>query len=197
MWRSIGALTRFSILVAVPVDGSFDSRDTRTAKGGGSVTPPAAVSIRPATAKDASAVTKCLQLAFESHRGGYTPDAYRETTLTPDLYRERLASMTILVAVADKNLVVGTLAFQVIAEGEGHLRGMAVLPAWQGTGVADELLAAAERKLRGGGCLHVSLDTTEPLTRAVRFYEKHGYRSTGRVTSFFGMAVFEYAKPLT
>lgn len=196
MCRFVRALARSLILAAVPVDGSFGSGDTSTTRGGRSVTRPSPVSIRPATAKDASAVTDCLQSAFESHRGGYTPDAYRETTLTPELYRERFASMTILVAVADKYLVVGTLAFQVIAEGQGHLRGMAVLPAWHGTGVAERLLATAERELRAVGCSHVSLDTTEPLERAVRFYEKHGYRSTGRVTAFFGMAMFEYAKLL-
>ncbi len=180
----------------MPVDGGFGSGDTRITRGGRSVTPLAVISIRPASAKDASAVIDCLQSAFEVHRGGYTPDAYRETTLTPELYRKRLESMTILVAVADQHLVVGTLAFQVIADGEGHLRGMAVLPAWQGTEVAEGLLAAAERELRGVGCSRVSLDTTEPLARAVRFYKKHGYRSTGQVTPFHGMATFEYAKPL-
>ena len=33
-------------------------------------------------------------------------------------------------------------------------------------------------------------------TRAIRFYERHGYRPTGRVSDFFGMELIEYAKEL-
>ena len=39
-------------------------------------------------------------------------------------------------------------------------------------------------------------DTTEPLRPAVRFYERNGYRASGRVTDFFGMPIFEYVKRL-
>ena len=74
---------------------------------------------------------------------------------------------------------------------------MAVLPAWQGAGVAALLLDAAERELRDKGCSLVTLDTTEPLERATRFYEKHGYRPSGRVSEFYGMPLFEYVKVLT
>ena len=73
---------------------------------------------------------------------------------------------------------------------------MAVLPAHAGTGVAEQLLTAAERALRERGCVRVSLDTTEPLRRAIRFYEKHGYRPSGRVSDFFGMPLVEYVKEL-
>jgi len=38
-------------------------------------------------------------------------------------------------------------------------------------------------------------DTTEPLRPAVRFYERNGYRASGRVTDF-GMPLFEYVKRL-
>jgi hypothetical protein len=42
----------------------------------------------------------------------------------------------------------------------------------------------------------VTLDTTWPLQRAIRFYERQGYAATGRETDFFGMPLYEYAKPL-
>jgi GNAT superfamily N-acetyltransferase len=74
---------------------------------------------------------------------------------------------------------------------------MAVLPTWQGAGVAALLLDAAERELRDQRCSLVALDTTEPLRRATRFYEKHGYRASGRVSDFFGMPLFEYVKDLS
>jgi ribosomal protein S18 acetylase RimI-like enzyme len=73
---------------------------------------------------------------------------------------------------------------------------MAILPDWQGMGLADSLLKCAESELRGHGCKQVTLDTTAPLLRAVRFYEKNGYRATGTITDFFGMPLYEYAKPL-
>jgi hypothetical protein len=42
----------------------------------------------------------------------------------------------------------------------------------------------------------VSLDTTEPLRRAMRFYERNGYQRSGKVTDFFGMTLIEYIKEL-
>jgi ribosomal protein S18 acetylase RimI-like enzyme len=92
--------------------------------------------------------------------------------------------------------VVGTIGCTVYGDGEGHLRGMAVRPEWQGSGVAGALLEQAESHLAQSNCQRVTLDTTQPLERAVRFYEKHGYRLTGMVNDFFGMSLFEYAKVL-
>ncbi len=74
---------------------------------------------------------------------------------------------------------------------------MAVLPQWQGRGTAKELLEAAESQARAAGCTRVTLDTTAPLQRAVRFYEKNGYRATGVVGDFFGMPLYQYGKELT
>jgi len=34
------------------------------------------------------------------------------------------------------------------------------------------------------------------LERAMRFYEKHGYRRSSKVSDFFGMPLFEYVKTL-
>jgi GNAT superfamily N-acetyltransferase len=154
------------------------------------------VSIRKATADDAGAILDCLRSAFEPYRSRYTPEAYRDTTLTAEMIHERLASMSVLVAVNPSGDVVGTIASAVTDPGVGHLRGMAVLPGWQGAGVAAQLLAAAEHELLEKGCSFVNLDTTEPLQRATRFYEKHGYRASGRVSDFFGMPLYEYVKDL-
>lgn len=71
---------------------------------------------------------------------------------------------------------------------------MAVRPSWQGRGVAEKLLETVESELAERGCRRISLDTTEPLKRAVAFYEKNGFRSSGKITDFFGMRLFEYVK---
>jgi len=105
--------------------------------------------------------------------------------------------MCVFVAVNDGGEAVGTIACAVVNADEGHLRGMAVLPEWQGCGIADELLKAAENELAAKGCSHVTLDTTEPLKRAIRFYQRHGYRPSGKTSELFGMALREYRKALT
>jgi ribosomal protein S18 acetylase RimI-like enzyme len=73
---------------------------------------------------------------------------------------------------------------------------MAVRPAWEGFGVAERLLNQVESELRELHCSAITLDTTRPLQRAIRFYEKHGFRPTGEIASFFGMDLFAYRKEL-
>ena len=92
--------------------------------------------------------------------------------------------------------MAGTIACAVVGYGEGHLRGMAVHPRWHGLGVAQQLLERAEEELKTQNCRYITLDTTEPLQRAIRFYERNGYRPTGKVDDFFGMPLYEYRKQL-
>lgn len=148
---------------------------------------------RRAAAADARGILDCLAAAFEPYRTSYTPDAYLDTILTEETVMVRLASMQIFVAVIGDQ-VVGTIACAVKGADEGHLRGMAVLPEWLGRGIAEKLLREAEAELKQQGCSRITLDTTEPLQRAMRFYEKHGYRRSGKVTDFFGMPLHEYVK---
>ncbi len=133
-----------------------------------------------------------MREAFAPYQARYTKRAFEDTV--PATLAGRLKTMTIFVAVAGLD-VVGTIGC--IAHGtEGHLRGMAVRAAWQGKNVAVELLRAEEDALRAKGYRRVTLDTTEPLERAMQFYEKHGYRRSGRVSDFFGMPRHEYVKSI-
>jgi ribosomal protein S18 acetylase RimI-like enzyme len=155
------------------------------------------ISIRSATPGDADAILRCLASAFEPYRESYTKEAYLDTVLTSETIEKRFASMSILVAVTGSGDIVGTISLQANAADEGHLRGMAVPPACMGAGVAERLLRAAEGALAARGCTRISLDTTEPLLRAIRFYEKHGYRRSGTVSQFFGMPLVEYVRILS
>ena len=152
--------------------------------------------IRKAGAGDVDAVIQCLASAFEPYRTAYTTAAFADTVPTPEGMRRRLADMTLFVAVTDRDDVVGTIGCQVVSGEEGHLRGMAVRPDSLGDGTARLLLQAAEVELREKGCSRISLDTTAPLRRAIRFYERNGFRATGTVRDFFGMELFEYVKEL-
>jgi ribosomal protein S18 acetylase RimI-like enzyme len=156
----------------------------------------AVISIRRAADNDAPEILACLQDAFAPYRDFYTPAAYLDTVLTLETLRERLASMQILVALVPSGQIVGTIACNLLSPAEGHIRGMAVHPASQGAGIAAQLLAHAEAELRKQNCTRITLDTTEPLQRAMRFYEKFGFRRSGKVTDFFGMPLFEYEKLL-
>ena len=152
--------------------------------------------IRNATHKDCAGILECLRLAFAPYRESYTPEAYLDTVLTPETFRHRLSDMSVFVATGTSGEVVGTIACKILEGGEGHLRGMAVHPEWQGSGVSTCLLERAEDELRKAGCRTVTLDTTEPLKRATRFYERNGFQRTGKIGRFFGMPLFEHSKSL-
>jgi len=152
--------------------------------------------IRKATYEDCAAVLECLRSAFAPYRERYRPEAFLDTVLTPDAFRHRLSEMSVVVATSTSGEVVGTIAYKVLESREGHLRGMAVRPEWHGTGLSTSLLETAENELRKAGCNIITLDTTEPLNRAIRFYQKNGFRPTGRIGRFFGMPLFENSKTI-
>jgi GNAT superfamily N-acetyltransferase len=162
--------------------------------------------VRKANPSDGPGILECLRSAFEPFRAEYTAEAFEDTILTPHSLAQRFSTMQIYAAEAAHSRVVGetaegrivgTIACSVENAEEGHLRGMAVDPAWQGSGVASALLRAAEASLAERGCLRVTLGTTQVLSRAKRFYERNGYRLSGIVTDFFGMPLYEFFKNLT
>ena len=154
-------------------------------------------SIREATADDVPGILACLAAAFEPYRPRYTPQAFADTVLDPATLRQRLAVMTILVAVDESGTVVGTIGYRLMDAGaRGHLRGMAVLPDWRGSGLAAALMSAVEEALRRKACRRMTLNSVAPLERAIAFYERRGFGRTGRVTDLFGMPLVEFAMPL-
>jgi GNAT superfamily N-acetyltransferase len=153
------------------------------------------VTVRLASKADVENIRQCLVAAFEPFRTRYTRGGFFDTVPSAANLMRRLVDMTLFVADAEGR-VIGTVACNKRTNEEGHLRGMAVLPEWQGSGVAASLLTTAEAELKRKGCSRVTLDTTEPLQRAIRFYEKHGFRPSGRVSDFFGMPLHEYGKGL-
>jgi GNAT superfamily N-acetyltransferase len=153
---------------------------------------------------DETGILNCLAAAFEPYRKDYTPAAFADTVLDPAMLGKRMRSMHVLVAtpepgsscsVRSKFTILGTVA-AAVSDDRGHLRGMAVLPELRGSGLAGQLLSAIEAWLREQGCKRVTLNTTQPLHTAMRFYEKNGYARSGKTSDFFGMALVEYIKLL-
>jgi len=151
--------------------------------------------VRLASIYEAEEIALCLALAFEPYQPHYTAGAFADTVPTADGIRRRMEQMKVYVAIASDGVLAGTLAAQLVGD-EGHLRGMAVRPRFQGHSVAQRLLVTAERDLAASGARCITLDTTALLERAARFYLKNGYVRSGRVTDFFGMPLYEYLKEL-
>jgi ribosomal protein S18 acetylase RimI-like enzyme len=153
--------------------------------------------IRKALESDVPAILACLAEAFAPYRKHYSAEAILDTVLNSQTIKYRMKHMEVFVAACETDLsIIGTVACNLVTLEEGHLRGMAVLPSCQGAGVAQQLLERAEAELGARKCIRITLDTTEPLKRAIRFYERNGFRPSGRVTDFFGMPLFEYVKNL-
>jgi putative acetyltransferase len=80
------------------------------------------------------------------------------------------------------------VGFTAVEESEGHLDQIAVHPDSWGGDVADRLIASA--KARAG---RIILDVNQENPRAIRFYEKHGFRrlkaganpASGRLTWWY------------
>jgi ribosomal protein S18 acetylase RimI-like enzyme len=161
------------------------------------MTSAAAFSLRRATPGDARGILDCLRSAFEPYRDAYTPEAFRDTVMTAETLQQRFADMSLFVAVSATGEIVGSLGYKAVGDNEGHIRGMAVRPDYMGWGVGQALLETVEAELRQRGCARISLDTTAPLRRAIRFYERNGFQFSGKVRDFFGMPLFEYIKTLT
>lgn len=152
--------------------------------------------VRRATSGDVDGLADCLSSAFEPYRGDYTPGAFRDTVPAASAIAKRLEEMTLFVAVTELGRIIGTVGYLLIGKDEGHIRGMAVRPGYQGSMVAQRLLDAVEAELRREQCSRISLDTTQPLRRAISFYKRNGFQPSGRVSDFFGMPLFEYIKEL-
>jgi GNAT superfamily N-acetyltransferase len=152
--------------------------------------------LRRAEPGDAQKIVDCLASAFEPFKHAYSVHAYEETVPNLERMHVRIGQMIVLVGVDQRRSVVGTLSGIALDNREGHLRGMATLPPWQGSSLAGLLLRSMEQELATRGCERVTLDTTAPLVRAARFYLKNGYQRTGRVSDFYGMPLFEFEKEL-
>jgi GNAT superfamily N-acetyltransferase len=157
---------------------------------------PTPYSIERATFDDSRGILRCLRAAFEPYEHLYTPAGYVDTVMTPETLGRRLEAMTMFVARDQAGVIIGTIGGHRQGD-EGHIRGMAVIPEWQGRGVADRLLTTIEAALAAAGCSILTLDTTAPLGRAIHFYERNGYQPSGAISDFFSMPLYEYAKRLT
>lgn len=130
--------------------------------------------VRPATAKDAGAVATIWSDGWRDGHLGLVPDALAAVR-TDESFRIRAADRVQDTTVA---VVGGKVAgFVMVADDEAEQ--VYVSSSHRGTGVADALLAEAERQVRANGHEVAWLAVVEGNTRARSFYERMGWRDDG------------------
>jgi GNAT superfamily N-acetyltransferase len=154
------------------------------------------VQIRFAAPEDAPAIAAVLHASFIEYKSSYTDEAFAATAPTSDQIRYRMNEGPVWVAVIE-NVIVGTVS--VVPRGEAlYIRGMAVLPATRGKRAGEGLLRCVESFALTHGHERLVLSTTPFLARAIRLYERMGYRrSGGGPHELFGTPLVTMEKQVT
>jgi putative acetyltransferase len=156
---------------------------------------PQKILIRRAAAEDTGAIAAVLRDSFIEYEALYTEGGFNATVLDPERIRRRMEEGPVWVAQRD-SAVAGTAAAVATAEGF-YMRGMAVLPAARGLGIAGGLLKEVENAALAGGYRRLFLSTTPFLSSAIRLYEQSGFRRTeDGVHDLFGTPLFTMEKIL-
>ena len=141
------------------------------------------MSVARLTPADAEALRDLRREALLLHPTAFSADPDIESKLTLEQWRERLNSRVWFGGKLD-GVLCGMAAFSTEASRKtrhtGHLGSMYVREAARGTGVADELIEAfiehATQHVE-----QVILTVEAGNVRAIKFYERHGFRAIGRV----------------
>lgn len=121
------------------------------------------------------------------------PDAFwstleQEEHLPADAWRARLERQDALTFVAaDDGVAAGEdvgVAVLLVRDDVGSLVSVWVDPRARGRGVAETLVRAVVDEAARRGLRRVLLDVGDHNVRAVRFYERLGFRPTGRTSAF-------------
>lgn len=132
------------------------------------------VRIRRAVAADAPAVASVLYESFAEYEASYTTEAFALTVSNPERILERMREGPVWVALEGER-VVGTVG--AVAKGESlYVRGMAVSPSARGSRIGSMLMECVEEFAAERGFKRMSLSTTPFLDRAIRLYERLGFR---------------------
>jgi GNAT superfamily N-acetyltransferase len=164
---------------------------------------------RIAAATDAPVIAGVLAEAFEGYRA-WAPIEWTPPLPSPsDLVRlaDALARPDAWCLLAlDGDEVIGHVALALLTvedpqpppDGTVNLWQLFVRPAWQGHGVANQLIEAAVAEARRRGFTKMRLWTPQGAGRARRFYEREGWTPTGGVheDSPLGLPVVEYVRLL-
>jgi N-acetylglutamate synthase-like GNAT family acetyltransferase len=153
------------------------------------------IKIRLAGSEDAPAIAPLLAESFAEYRQLYTMEGFAATAITSEQITARLEEGPVWVALSDE-MVVGTVSV-VARSGSLYIRGMAVRPSSRGQCIGELLLAEVEKFAVTKGLRRLFLSTTPFLNRAIRLYERHGFRRIDEgPTDLLGTPLFTMEKVL-
>lgn len=152
------------------------------------------VIVRMAEREDIKGIHNILAEAFAPYRKDYTERAYNVTVVSIKEMENKLNDPSKLILVAQlQNKIVGTVAVKMSSD-NFYIQSMAVRPGVQREGIGMVILEAIERHAKEIDVNELSLECYEPLTKAIRLYEKFGFRKTGKRRSYYGITIFEMKK---
>ena len=133
--------------------------------------------------RDAEAVRDIRSEALRLHPTAFSADPDIEKKLTLDDWRGRLGASVWFGSIVDGALCA-MVVFRTETSGKtkhtGHLGAMYVREAARGTGLADQLieaiLAHASHSVE-----QILLAVEAENVRAIKLYERHGFRTIGRI----------------
>jgi ribosomal-protein-alanine N-acetyltransferase len=144
--------------------------------------------IRPATLTDLDALVALERRAFTTDH------------LSPRQYRHHLQSSTaaVLAAVDGSGLLGKAVVFFRAHSDVARLYSIAVSNEARGRGLGEALLAAAENAAREHACMRMRLEVRQDNSRAIRLYERHGYRRFAARPGYYedGADAWRYEKAL-
>ncbi|HSP74261.1 MAG TPA: GNAT family N-acetyltransferase [Gaiellaceae bacterium] len=144
----------------------------------------APVAVRRATAEDADAIAAVHVRTWQgAYRDVFPPDELDTLAVEPRAlaWRSHLAGGRVTAFVDDALTGFASVGPSRDEDGVGELYAIYVVPERWGTGVARELLAAAEAELRTCGFAEATLWVLEANPRARGFYESCGWALDGTV----------------
>jgi ribosomal protein S18 acetylase RimI-like enzyme len=151
---------------------------------------------RKAKINDKEKIYNILLNSFKPYKKDYTEKGYYSTILSPEKIEERINEniFKIFVVTIDKK-IVGTVSI-LHQDDRYYIRSMAVEPDYQNKGVGLFILENIFDIAKNENIKKISLESFKPLKKAVRFYEKHGFKKTGIIKDLYGNEIFEMIKIL-
>lgn len=144
---------------------------------------------------DAPAIASVLHDSFIDYKPLYTPCGFEATALTVEQVKDRMREGPVWIVLRDGLIVATGAAVQ--KEAGLYIRGMAVSPEARGERMGELLLLEIEKFANENGIRRLFLSTTPFLARAIRLYEKWGFRRTGEGPSdLLGTPLFTMEKIL-
>jgi ribosomal protein S18 acetylase RimI-like enzyme len=144
----------------------------------------------PSDAAEIARVHKLSRRAYYEY-GGIAAPEYPDDRVTWWDAQLTAPTRTISVAVRDGEIVGVMLAgSEALPSNECELEGLYVLPSACGAGIGSALHEIFIANLRRARIEHGSLEVWSGNVRAIRFYERHGWRMTREIRVSNGDLVF-------